>query len=292
MRVSWDAAMKKLILFTGVVGILAACTANATPTSSPSTLVQSTEVVLPGGYRPVQQNDTIEGAPIGYNFILPSSDQPVVVIAASPYLLHFLSLKPELAAGFVAYVKELGKHQNVLMFDENDPNQTVPKVMSWDAGKPVEIVYLPVPDGKHNWSVTDGDDTVEDAYKIVRRKDGGLRFIDVWQECSLHRWQHRHGQWIWSRADALLAAGFAAIDPVGSQVPARRQRARHQSAIARPVRSESRQARPYEAGVGDESRLALGVTRRTKSWAAGTLNRNALGDNPERILFWQVFEYG
>ncbi len=177
--------MRKLILFSVVSAILAACTANATPTSSPSATEQSTGVVLPGGYRPVQQNDTIEGAPIGYNYIFPSSDQPVVVIAASPYLLHFVSVKPELAAGLVAYIKELGKHQNVLMFDENDPNQTIPKIMSWDASKPVEIVYIPVQEGKHDWSVTDGDGVVEDAYKIVRRKDGGMRFIDAYGRNAL-----------------------------------------------------------------------------------------------------------
>lgn len=185
MNVPREIKMKKLALYIVLAGALAACTGNATPTPAPSTTGQSNEVVLQGGYRPVQQNDTIEGAPIGYNFILPSDDQPVVVIAASPFLLHFVAVKPELTSGLVAYIKELGKLQNVLMFDENDPNQKDPKVMSWDASKPVEVVYIPIQEGAHNWSVTDGYDIVEDAYKIVRRKDGGLRFIDAYGRNAL-----------------------------------------------------------------------------------------------------------
>ncbi len=178
--------MKKPALFIILTVALAACTGKTpTQTPQPSAPASATSVILQGGYRPVQQNDTIEDAPIGYNFILPSLDQPVVVIAASPYLLHFIAVKPELTQGLVAYIKELGKYQNILMFDENNPNQAEPKLMSWDASKPVEVVYIPVPEGKHVWSVTDGDDAVEDAYKIVRRKDGGLRFIDAYGKNAL-----------------------------------------------------------------------------------------------------------
>lgn len=177
--------MKKITLFLIAAAMLAGCKGNTSPTIPPSTPGESLGIVLQGGYRPVQQNDTIEGAPIGYNYILPSSDQPVVVIAVSPYLIHFVSVKPELSAGLVAYIKELGKYQNVLMFDENDQNQKDPTQMSWDASKPVEIVYIPIQEVKRNWSVTDGDDTVQDAFKIVRRKDGGLRFVDAYGKDAL-----------------------------------------------------------------------------------------------------------
>lgn len=177
--------MKKITIFLIAVAMLVGCAGNATPTIPPSVTGEPSGIVLQGGYRPVQQNDTIEGAPIGYNYIFPSSEQPIVDIAVSPYLLHFVSVKPELSAGLVAYIKELGKYQNVLMFDENDPNLNDPKLMSWDASKPVEVIYIPVPEGKHSWSVTDGDDIVQDAYKIVRRKDGGLRFIDAYGKDAL-----------------------------------------------------------------------------------------------------------
>ncbi len=178
--------MKKMSLFLILAGLLAACGGTATPAPPPApTVGQPTAITLQGGYRPIQPGDSVEGAPIGYHYVFPSLDQPVVVIAASPYLLHFVSVKPELAGGLVSYIKELAKFQTVYAFDENDPSQTDPKLMSWDASKPVEVVFIPIQEGKHKWSVTDGDDTVEDAYKIVRRKDGGLRFVDAYGKNAL-----------------------------------------------------------------------------------------------------------
>jgi hypothetical protein len=86
-----------------------------------------------------------------------------------------------MSAGLVAYIRELPADKPVLAFDEANPGQTEPQSLKWDASKPVEIIFIPLTEGKHIWSVTETyKNEVQAAYKIVRRKDGGLRFIDAY----------------------------------------------------------------------------------------------------------------
>ena len=164
-----------------LTGLLVACGA---PTPTPPA---STPAIMLGTYRPVQTGDTIEGVNIGYQYILPSLQQPVVVLAFSPYLLHFAHVKPELTDGLVTFIWDLPKDKNILAFDENDPKQTAPQLMSWDGNKPVEVIFIPLPEDKRSWSVTEEDENgIQAAYKIVRRKDGGLRFIDAYGKAAIY----------------------------------------------------------------------------------------------------------
>lgn len=179
--------MRKIISGLALGGVLwlVACTAT-TPTPSASTSAAQPTLVAPSGYRPVQAGDVVEGVTIGYQFVFPSIEHPVLVIAASPYILHFIAIKESMAGGLVPYIQDLPKNNRIYAFDENDPNQGEPKLMAWDATKPVEVVFIPLPDGKHNWSVSEGEDQIEAAYKIVRRRDGGLRFVDAYGKNAIY----------------------------------------------------------------------------------------------------------
>ncbi len=164
--------------------LLAACGAPPSPTPPGPTLtpVYNPTIVAPNGYRPLQHGDEIEGTQIAYQYILPSINQPSVDIAFGVDLLDLISVKPALTDGLVAYARELIQQSHTILgFDENDPNQTAPKQLAIDANKPLEVAFIFLPDGTHNWSVTETDKgEVRTAYKLVRRKDGGLRFIDAY----------------------------------------------------------------------------------------------------------------
>ena len=179
--------MQKEIFFASMILgiILVAC---GTPVPTPISPENSAAtVVAPSGYRPLQASDSVEGVTIGYQYVLPSLEQPVVVIAASPYLLHFMNIKSGLSDGLVAYIRELPQGKSILAFDENDPKQKEPKTMTWDARKPVEIAFIPLPEDALAWSVTEEDGgEIQTAYKIIRRKDGGLRFIDAYGKNALY----------------------------------------------------------------------------------------------------------
>jgi hypothetical protein len=174
--------MKKSIWLPVAIltGLLIACGA-PTPTPPPNPIVIVPTIAAPSGYRPPQNGDTIEGATIAYQYILPSLDKPVVVLAFGANLLQLVTVRAELSNGLVAYIRELPADKPVLAFDENNPNQTEPQSLKWDASKPVEIIFIPLTEGKHTWSVAETyQNEVQAAYKIVRRKDGGLRFIDAY----------------------------------------------------------------------------------------------------------------
>jgi hypothetical protein len=165
--------------------LLAACTTATTPVPTALPSGQPT-ITSPTGYRPVQSGDTIEGESIGYQYVLPSLEQPVVTIAASPFLQHFVAINPDLNDGLLAFIRELPGDKKIYAFEEANPRQTTPQLVSWDATKPVEIVYIGLPRDKRDWSVTEEQDNqIEAAYKIVRRKDGGLRFIDAYGRNAL-----------------------------------------------------------------------------------------------------------
>ena len=179
---------KILLLFMVLVG-LAAC-GTPVPTVSPasSSSNRMPTIVSANGYRPLQVGDVVEGQTIAYQYMVPSVDQPTVVIAFGVNLLQLFSLKPELNNGLVDYLQALGKYKEVLGFNENDPTQSTPKPITWDPTKPIEIAYIYLPDAAtHFWSMMEGDDKeTYAAYKIVRRKDGGLRFIDAYGLVALN----------------------------------------------------------------------------------------------------------
>ena len=133
-----------------LTGLLVACGA-PTPTPAPNLTLTVPTIAAPSGYRPPQAGDTIEGATIAYQYVLPSLDKPVVVLAFGTNLLQLVTVRAELSDGLVAYIRELPADKPVLAFDENNPSQAEPQSLKWDASKPVEIIFIPLTEGKHNW---------------------------------------------------------------------------------------------------------------------------------------------
>ncbi|MBI5879370.1 MAG: hypothetical protein HZB53_17110 [Chloroflexi bacterium] len=162
--------------------VIAGCGA-ATPTAAPApTATAMPSIVLAGGYRPLQTGDNVEGATIDYQYILPSPDKPTLVIAFGQQMLTLVQVNPEMSDGLVAYMSEvLAQSGSVLAFDEADPQQDTPKAITFDKTRPVEIAFIPLTEGQHAWSAFEsaGGET-HTAYKIIRRRDGGLRFVDAY----------------------------------------------------------------------------------------------------------------
>jgi hypothetical protein len=154
-----------------------------TPTPEPT----PTPVMLTGGYRPVQRGDVIEGATIDFQYFLPSTDKPAVVTAFGQNLLQLIMINETMSNGLIDFAQELTKEpRKIYAFDENDPQQTEPKLVTIDPNKPLEVVFIRIEEGKHNWSAWEKQDTDTGvAYKLVRRKDGGLRFIDAYNQIAI-----------------------------------------------------------------------------------------------------------
>ncbi len=169
-----------LIVLTIWVVLGSACAA-ATPTPPPPTPFVQPTLIAPSGYRPVQIGDTIEGATIAYQYILPTLDKPTVTLAFSTNLLQLVTVRTDLSDGLIAFIRELPADKPIWMFDENNSKQTEPLALKWDASKPVELVFISLPNDQHAWSVSETyNNETQAAYKLVRRKDGGLRFIDAY----------------------------------------------------------------------------------------------------------------
>ena len=179
----------KLTLIICLAGLVAACGGTPTPAAifPTATVPHSPTIVSPTGYRPLQEGDTVEGAAISYQYVLPSLDQPVITVVFGNNLLQLIQIKPELSENLISFIQELARQPvPVLGYDEATPNQTEPKAITWDGKKPIEIVYIPIVEGSHFWSVAETDENgIQAAYKIVRRKDGGLRFIDAYGRLAL-----------------------------------------------------------------------------------------------------------
>ncbi|MBI3536751.1 MAG: hypothetical protein HY070_04210 [Chloroflexi bacterium] len=185
--------MKRFCFFLAAISILLnACASSPAPNQpATATRVGAPTIVAANGYRPLQEGDQVEQVTISYQYVLPSLEQPVVTLAFNINLLQFVSVKPALANGLVEYIKEiqtgLKESRSIVGFDENDVKQIDPKPLTFDATKPVEIVFLPLADNMQIWNVTEVFQGVNySAYKIVRRKDGGLRFIDAYGINALH----------------------------------------------------------------------------------------------------------
>ena len=180
--------MKKIILFSVILmGWLAACQSPSTTPAALPTYTPAPALVSPTGYRPLQAGDMVEGVGISYQYVLPSLERPAIVIAFGQRLLELVNVKPELADGLVAYAQELAKGPtSIYGFDEADPNQTEPKQLTLIANQPIEIAIIPIAEGPHAWSVTESQEgEVRAAYKLIRRKDGGLRFVDAYDMVAL-----------------------------------------------------------------------------------------------------------
>ncbi len=183
------ARMKFNLVMATLMGFLAACGSTpAQPPAPTATVATAPTIVAPAGYRPIQSGDRVEGATISYQYILPSLEHPVVVIAFGTNLIQLVSIKPELGDGLVEYAQDLAKEgKSIYAFDENDPTQKEPRPMTWETSKPIEIVFIPLTEGSHSWSVTETQGgEVQAAYKIIRRKDGGLRFVDAYGLVALN----------------------------------------------------------------------------------------------------------
>lgn len=167
----------RTIVFLVLVALVTAC-GGSTPTTVVPTAVAQPSVAL-GSYRPLEQGDVVEGAKIAYQYRLPPSGQPAIQIAFSENLIQLGNMNPQMTDGVIAFAKELTRSPLTLdAFDETDPNQTAPKPTTIPASKPVEMVVLNLSDATHAWSVTETQNgETRSAYKLVRRRDGGLRFI-------------------------------------------------------------------------------------------------------------------
>ncbi len=177
--------MRKIALLISVTLCVALSSACASPTPAPTVQPTATlisNIISPSGYRPVQTGDVIEGAKIGYQYIIPSPEQPVVVVAFGERMVELVSVKQELKAGLVAYIQELVKEpRSIYAFDESDPAHVEAEPVTLTANQPVEIVIIPLNDQPHTWSVTETEQgETRAAYKLIRRKDGGLRFVDAY----------------------------------------------------------------------------------------------------------------
>jgi len=140
-----------------------------------------------GCYLPLQHGDTVEGVTIDYQYVLPSLDNPKVVVAFGRNLLNLIQINKNMSEGFAAYAQEVLKDAGpVLAFDEANPTQSEPQPLTIDAGKPVEIAFIPIGETQRRWSVTESaDGEIRSAYKIIRRRDGGLRFVDAYDIVTL-----------------------------------------------------------------------------------------------------------
>jgi hypothetical protein len=170
------------LVSTMLIMSVAACQSNPAPIVAGTTLASTPTARPLTGYRPLQNNDLLEGAKIGYLYTLPSPEQPAVTLAFGENMLELVSIKPELRDGLLAYIRDLVQEpRSVYAFDENTPDQAEPKLLLLPANRPIEIVFIPIAEGQHNWSVTETDQgEIRAAYKLVRRKDGGLRFVDAY----------------------------------------------------------------------------------------------------------------
>ena len=176
-----------LVILAMLLGACGTPVPTLAPTPPPPT--KRPEIVAANGYRPVQAGDLIEGSRIDFQYLLPSQEEPIVDIALGQDLLQMISIKPTLANGLVAYIQELVKEPRTIYgFDENDPKQTEPKQLTLEANQPVEFVYIYVPaESVHSWSVVEKDSgELRAAYKLIRRKDGGLRVVDGYDLTALN----------------------------------------------------------------------------------------------------------
>lgn len=174
----------KIAALAWLLGALlaAACAAKPPAPTAEPTATRPPALVLANGYRPLQSGDEVEGATIDYQYILPSPDNPVVVLAFGQKMLNLVQVNPDMSDGFVAYVEELrAKTGSVLAFDEANPSQTTPAAVTFDRTKPVEFAFIPLPEEKRAWSATESSNgETRTGYKIVKRRDGGLRFVDAY----------------------------------------------------------------------------------------------------------------
>lgn len=179
-----------VIIAAAMLTFSLACTPTATPVPVQPTATPRSEVVSPSGYRPLQMGDPIEGVNVSYQYVLPSVEKPVVDIVLGPSLMQLIIPKPELITGVVSFIQEIQGQKDIVTaygFDEADPSQKEPKQLAIDMRKPVEIVFVPLTEGDHVWAVTETQDgMLRSAYKLVRRKDGGLRFVDAYDPLSLN----------------------------------------------------------------------------------------------------------
>ena len=192
--------MRRIFLFGVILGaVLTAC---ASPTPVPVSQTPSAPTLqptsAPGTYRPLEKGNVVEGIVVDYSYILPSAeytnilpsaDKPVIQIAMGQNLLQLIQMNTQMTTGLVAFIQELtNEPRNIYAFDENDPSQTQPTMVTIAANKPVEIVIGPMPEGKHNWSVTETQEgSVRAAYKLIRRaSDGGLRYVMAYDLTALN----------------------------------------------------------------------------------------------------------
>lgn len=182
--------MKRTLLFA--IAVLAAFLVGCgtpVPTVAPqATFAAPPALVSPTGYRPLQNGDPIEGTQITYQYVLPSLDQPVVNLAFGANLLHLIGVKPELTSGLVTFAQELIKEpRTVYGFDENDPTQTAPKLVTIEPNKPLEVAFIFIEDVPHTWAATETDQgETRTGFKLIRRKDGGLRIVNAYDTVTLH----------------------------------------------------------------------------------------------------------
>ncbi len=181
--------MVRRVIVGLVLSMLLAACGSPTPTVTPPPPTPISSAPIPSGsYRPLQKGDLVEGQSIDYAYILPSADNPVIEVALGINILNLVSINPQMTDSLVAFAHDVAQQSHTIFaFDENQPNQVYPAQLMIAANKPIEFVVIKLPDDARNWSVRETQNNeVRAGYKLVRRADGGLRYILAYDLTALN----------------------------------------------------------------------------------------------------------
>lgn len=175
-----------------LIFLLSACasTSGQFPATPSPTPLPIPTVTSPNGYRPLQTFDTVAGVTVQYYYVKPSLEKPAAVIAFGPTIPELVEIRPGADQDFTSFIQETLTGAtgtdgmiSILGFDINDASATEPKSIKIDPKRPVEFLFGVLSNNPTGgWSDVEGPaaDDVREAYKLIRRKDGGLLFVDLY----------------------------------------------------------------------------------------------------------------
>lgn len=180
------------ILVLTLIIVLTACasTSGQFPATPSPTPLPIPTVTSPNGYRPLQAFDTVAGVTVQYYYIKPSLENPAVVIAFGPSIPELVEIRQGVDRDLTSFIQDTMKGAastdglvQTLGFEIDDPLATEPKPIQIDPKRPVEFLFGVLSNNPGvGWSDVEGPatDDVREAYKLIRRKDGGLLFVDLY----------------------------------------------------------------------------------------------------------------
>lgn len=170
--------MRRLLVVAFALLVLTACSQSG-PTPIVTGPTPATTATLSSTFQALKKGDQVEGAEVDYAYTLPNGTSPVIQVVFGKNMLHLGNINPQMQEGLISFARELNSEpQSLLGFDEREPNQSVPRSITLTPGAPVQFVVIKIPDGDRAWSVRETQEgEVRSAYKLIRRGDGGLRFV-------------------------------------------------------------------------------------------------------------------